>query len=231
MKNLTLRQQEKIFKEILLNHFKEQGYFYFHEYQNSNFRSFRNNILEQLTIYGLSNSKQHSFVQELAFLDIEDLVLDIGLPNYDLTSYLLKQNYFFTIRNNHINLSYNTEKRPVETEQDCIEYCQSIIDYVETDGKAFVEKYSFLPNVLKEMDRLVEEGKYWNGMRGKGGILAGLGDSYFRGLIISKLCNDQNFENKYNWVMEVFDKDIVWIPYLEKLKNRLESIEPIYNID
>ena len=95
MGNLTLRQQEKIFKEILLNHFREQDYIYFHEYQNSNLRLFKKNILEQFTIYGLSISKRHSFVQELAFPEIENLILDIGLPNYDLTPYLLKQNYFF----------------------------------------------------------------------------------------------------------------------------------------
>lgn len=230
MKNLTLRQQEKKFKEILLNHFKEQGYFYFHEYQNSNFRSFRNNILEQLTIYGLSNSKQHSFVQELAFLDIEDLILDIGLPNYDLTSYLLKQNYFFTIRNNHINLSYNTEKRPVETEQDCIEYCQSIIDYVETDGKAFVEKYSYLPNILKEMDRNTQERIYWSH-----GVFKGITAPFFKGLIISKLCNDPFFKEKIELINNVYypknNNLQEFIPYLENLKEQLESIEPIYNFD
>lgn len=230
MEKLTLKQQEKIFKEILLNHFEAQGYVYFHEYQNSNFRLFRDNTLEQFTIYGLTGSKRHSFIHEFAFLDIEDIIFEIGLPNVGLSNYDRKKDFLFTVRNNTINLSYNTEEQPVETEQDCIDYCQSIISYMETEGKSFVEQYSYLPNILKEMDRLVSEGKYWNGMYGKGGILTGGFDSNFRGLIISKLCNDTNYEKKLDWIESRVSENEKWLPYYEKLKERLKSVEPIYNI-
>ena len=230
MEILTLKQQEIIFKKILSNHFKGRGCVYFHEYQNSNFRFFKDNTLEQFTIYGLTSSKCHSFVHEFAFLDIEDLILEIGLPNTELSIYKAKKHYLLTVRNNQINLTYNTEERSVQTEQDCIDYCQSIIAYMETDGEAFVEKYSYLPNVLKEMNRLAAEGKYWNGMYGKGGILTGGFDSNFRGLIISKLCNDTDYEKKLDWIERRAIENEKWLPYFERLKERLKSVEPIYNV-
>jgi hypothetical protein len=230
MEKLTLKQQEKIFKEKLLNHFEKQGYIYFHEYQNSYFRKFDKHLLKQFVIGGFTQSKSLALALGLSFLNIEDIIIEIGLPNYDLSSYQSRQNYFFTIRNNQINLTFNTEEHPVETEQDCLDYCQSIIYYMETDGKNFVEKYSYLPNILKEMDSLVKAGKYWNGMYGKGGILTGGFDSNFRGLIISKLCNDSNHTNKLDWIESRVIENEKWFPYFEKLKERLKSIEPIYNI-
>lgn len=91
---------------------------------------------------------------------------------------------------------------------------------------AFVEHYSFLPNVLAKMNQLMEEGKYW------ADILSGQVDNVFRGLIISKLCGDKEFGNKLKyWNEKIYANGNIkeWIPYFEKLKEKLKIIEPKYN--
>jgi hypothetical protein len=91
----------------------------------------------------------------------------------------------------------------------------------------FTEYYSHLPNVLAEMNRLEAEGKYWNG------ILGGLADYLFRGLIISKLCNDDDFERKVQYCDEKLNSRpslAIWLPYYEKLKARLQNLQPMYNV-
>ncbi|MGV4528957.1 hypothetical protein [Ornithobacterium rhinotracheale] len=75
------------------------------------------------------------------------------------------------------------------------------------------------------MDELTAQGKYWHE------ILSGSADYLFRGLIISKLCNDPNYNEKIKYTDKIFyDKPDEWIPYYEKLKERLKSVEPKYNI-
>ena len=75
------------------------------------------------------------------------------------------------------------------------------------------------------MDELQAEGKYWSE------ILSGCEDNLFRGLIISKLCNDKNYNKKIEYVDSIFyESPDEWIPYYEKLKERLKSVEPIYNV-
>jgi hypothetical protein len=55
----------------------------------------------------------------------------------------------------------------------------------------------------------------------------------FRGLIISKLCNDPHFEHKVAKIEGEFhedESDKPWWPYLDRLKEILPTIEPKYNI-
>ena len=101
----------------------------------------------------------------------------------------------------------------------------------EGKGADFVQHYSYLPNVLKRMDELVEAGLTWQYPHK--GILSGTLDARFRGLIISKLCNDPNFERKIAWCDERFydGTNDNWLPYYEKLKAEvLPTIEPKYNL-
>lgn len=226
---LSLREQEKIFKEILLPVFKKDGYVYFHEYQNSNFRLFDNNVLFQSTIYG-SSSGSHTFMQEISFSQVEDILFEVGLPNIQLDKFNRKKDFLFTIRSRNINLNNDSNSNRIQTKSDCEKYCDHIKLYMETEGKTFNTHYSYLPNILSEMDNLEKEGKYWNGLNGEGGVLYGGFDSNFKGLIISKLCNDKNYFKKLAWIDERIKAKSVWIPYYEKLKERLKTVEPIYNI-
>ena len=101
-----------------------------------------------------------------------------------------------------------------------------VIDYLENDGKQFIETYSYLPNVLKRMDELVAFGEYWTG------ILCGGVPHLFEGLIISKLCNDPKMDEKIEYVDKIFStKDISeYLPNYIKLKEQLLSIQPLYNV-
>ena len=80
------------------------------------------------------------------------------------------------------------------------------------------------------MDELETLGLNWNNR--ESGILAGTLDAYFRGLIISKLCNDADFERKVS-KMDVKFAQVgyeEWIPYYEQLKERLNTVRPVYNM-
>ena len=114
----------------------------------------------------------------------------------------------------------------IEEKSQLEEFTDWGIDYLENDGKQFIETYSYLPNVLKRMDELVAFGEYWTG------ILCGGVPHLFEGLIISKLCNDPKMDEKIEYVDKIFStKDISeYLPNYIKLKEQLPSIQPLYNV-
>ena len=121
----------------------------------------------------------------------------------------------------------------MDTEEQIEDYCNWYLGYINGEGADFVQHYSYLPNVLKRMDELVEAGLTWQYPHK--GILEGNTDAFFRGLIISKLCNDplSNFETKVKfcdkWLYN--GRNDKWLPYYEKLKAEvLPTIEPKYNL-
>ena len=160
--------------------------------------------------------------------DVENIILEIGLPNIGLDSYINKDRYFLPTIVDRTEININ-EDRPLETKKQVQEYAKAIKQYTETNGKAFLDKYSYLPNLLIEMDKLEQEGKYWYG------ALAGGPELLFRGLIISKLCNDSNFTKRLQSVDIFFsDKEqhdfSEWHPYYEQLKLKLTALSPKYNL-
>ena len=119
----------------------------------------------------------------------------------------------------------------MDTEEQIEDYCNWYLGYINGEGADFVRHYSYLPNVLKRMDELVEAGLTWQYPHK--GILSGTLDAELRGLIISKLCNDPNFFHKLEECDLVFSEERYkkWLPYYEKLKAEvLPTIEPKYNI-
>lgn len=153
---------------------------------------------------------------------IDKVVLDRGFVDY--------KKYF---PNTVIDQSIVVPKpRPfwIETIEDLEYFTNCIVDYLENSGKEFIEKYSYLPNILKRMDELQAEGKYWQDK--EYGILSGSLDAEYRGLIISKLCNDPKFRDKLELCDEVFRDEIYsnWLPGYGKLKEILQTVEPIYNV-
>ena len=134
-----------------------------------------------------------------------------------------------TIRHRTFVDEYDTAD--MDTEEQIEDYCNWYLGYINGEGADFVQHYSYLPNVLKRMDELVEAGLTWQ--YPDKGILSGTLDARFRGLIISKLCNDPNFERKIAWCDERFydGTNDNWLPYYEKLKAEvLPTIEPKYNL-
>lgn len=111
------------------------------------------------------------------------------------------------------------------------EFISNCLGYINEEGVRFVEHYSYLPNILKRMDELVAEGLSWQ-YEGEGILYGGI-DAFLRGLIISKLCNDPNFDAKLADCDERFRGEAYkrWVPYYEKLKAEiLPTIEPKYNL-
>lgn len=111
------------------------------------------------------------------------------------------------------------------------EFISNSLRYINEEGAKFVEYYSYLPNILKRMDELVNEGFFWQ-YEGEGILYGGI-DAFLKGLIISKLCNDPNFDAKLADCDERFTGEAYkrWVPYYEKLKAEiLPTIEPKYNL-
>ena len=161
----------------------------------------------------------------MSILEVENHIISLFGKQYICDKYFYDEKRYFldTISDKRrLDKFSNVE---LKTEIEVLEFVQWYINYFEKEGKHFIETYSYLPNILKKMDELQAEGKYWSE------ILSGCEDNLFRGLIISKLCNDKNYNKKIEYVDSIFyESPDDWIPYYEKLKERLKSVEPIYNV-
>ena len=158
----------------------------------------------------------------MSIKQVESIVEEISSPND--TSHLDKERY---ISPTILDTSKNSYLyKIIETQKELEDFTNWVIDYLEKEGKHFIETYSYLPNILKKMDELVDTGGYWSD------LLTGGVPHLFKGLIISKLCNDPNFYNKIIFVDNIFATEDIseYLPYYEKLKERLKSVEPIYNV-
>ena len=162
---------------------------------------------------------------KISILLVEQYIIEIFGKDYIMEKYFYdKKKYFLTTINDKI-FTNKFDSIELNTEYEIINFTNWYIKYLETDGQKFIETYSYLPNILKKMDELQAEGKYWSE------ILSGCEDNLFRGLIISKLCNDKNYNKKIEYIDSIFyESPDDWLPYYEKLKERLKSVEPIYNV-
>lgn len=168
----------------------------------------------------------------ISFLEVECIIIDIKNPHNDFSSQIENGDYHLsTVYDYQTILPYDEPltKKSVKVKNaiDLELMVARIIDYMDGKGLQFIEKYNSLSTVLAEMNRLEKEGRYWNEE-----ILLGGSDSFFRGLIISKLCNDIEFDKKVQMVDKLFYEDLndPWIPYYERLKERMKTIEPKYNL-
>ena len=162
---------------------------------------------------------------KISILLVEQYIIEIFGKDYIMEKYFYDKKKYFLTTINDKNFTNKFNSIELNTEYEIINFTNWYIKYLETDGQKFIETYSYLPNILKKMDELLAEGKYWSE------ILSGCEDNLFRGLIISKLCNDKNYNKKIEYVDSIFyESPDDWIPYYEKLKERLKSVEPIYNV-
>lgn len=162
----------------------------------------------------------------MSILEVENHIINLFGKQYISDKYFYDEKRYFldTISDKRrLDKFSNVE---LKTEIEVLEFVQWYINYFEKEGKHFIETYSYLPNILKKMDELQAEGKYWSD------LLTGGVPHLFKGLIISKLCNDPNFYNKIIFVDNIFATEDIseYLPYYEKLKERLKSVEPIYNV-
>ncbi len=160
---------------------------------------------------------------------VEEIVFEIKKPNQNYDTVDNKRDFLLTIIDK--KTLYPPGYRewggyPIRSGEDLEVFTDWILHYLENEGKTFIEKYSYLPNILAEMNRLEAEGKYWHN------ILSGSEENLFRALIISKLCNDIKYNEKLLFVQTAISDEGLddLMPYYEKLKERLKSVEPIYNV-
>ena len=162
---------------------------------------------------------------KISILLVEQYIIEIFGKDYIMEKYFYDKKKYFLTTINDKNFTNKFDSIELNTEYEIINFTNWYIKYLETDGQKFIETYSYLPNILKKMDELQAEGKYWSE------ILSGCEDNLFRGLIISKLCNDKNYNKKIEYIDSIFyESPDDWLPYYEKLKERLKSVEPIYNV-
>ena len=162
----------------------------------------------------------------MSILEVENHIINLFGKQYICDKYFYDEKRYFldTISDKkRLDKFSNVE---LKTELEVLDFIQWYINYFEKEGKHFIETYSYLPNILKKMDELVDTGGYWSD------LLTGGVPHLFKGLIISKLCNDPNFYNKIIFVDNIFATEDIseYLPYYEKLKERLKSVEPIYNV-
>ncbi|WP_194767358.1 hypothetical protein [Tamlana sp. I1] len=159
-----------------------------------------------------------------------------GITHYEVEDYILALNKFPEVfkekKKDHLNTVYQWETKCIHgfdanTPEEIEQGIELINTYINGEGQTFLDTYMYLPNILKRMDELEAKGSSWQD------ILAGTLDAYFRVLIISKLCNDSNYESKKALVDLIFEKPGYenWIPFYEKLKLVLPTIQPKYNLD
>ena len=136
--------------------------------------------------------------------------------------------------NDHTDIGKYSEYA-VETEDDVNMVVDYFLDYLFGTAKKFVETYLYLPNIVRKMEELDSVNISW--VHYEKGLLFGNFDGYFRGLIISKLCNDPLFQDKVKLVeYRLYEHKEAYlhkrfIPYYEKLKQLLPTIEPKYSMD
>ena len=123
----------------------------------------------------------------------------------------------------------------IETEDDVNMVVDYFLDYLFGTAKKFVETYLYLPNIVRKMEELDKENIFW--FKYDRGIIWGGVEGFFRGLVISKLCDDPLFEDKVKYIdgilynPEYQNSTKLYIPYYEKLKQLLPTIEPKYSMD
>ena len=164
---------------------------------------------------------------------VEEIIFEIKKPNQDYSFIDNKKYFLTTVFDGETKMPegyYRGIGYDINSQEDLVFFTEWILNYLKTDGQKFIETYSYLPNILKKMDELTAQGKTWQNR--ENGILSGSLDAEFRGLIIAKLCNDPNFQKKVEMCDTVFNESCYeeWLPYYEKLKERLKSVEPIYNV-
>jgi hypothetical protein len=228
MESINVRKE---FFDILKPYFNDRKYKFFNNSGDPRFVKFVND--EYVIHFNFGFSKVHGpgFTRfAISHFDVEDIILEIGIPTNTMEAVREKIQYFFpTIADRKAIINFNENPR-LETKKQVQEYAKAIKQYTETNGKAFLDKYSYLPNLLLLMNELEAEGLNWNN-REKGGLYGSL-DAYFRGLIISKLCNDPDFESKLSRMDIKFNEPLYeeWQPYYEQLKLKLSALSPKYNL-
>ena len=109
-------------------------------------------------------------------------------------------------------------------------YCDWLTNYFTHEYPMIVEHYSYLPNILQKMNELDAKKIAWGNIVSEG-ILCG-GFPYLCGLLISKLCNDPLFEQRYEHWEKCFlvDEYEMYFPSFDRFRSIIAQLKPRYNV-
>ncbi len=231
MEKLNKSQRKKAINEALKDFFKKEKMQKYDVWDNG--YGIKKDINEGDVYIGLlsfmTSFQEVSYSNTIHIKNVEDIIAYIEFPDYDWIAHKSKNSLLPTIQLCYFEDS-DTKKKLSRSgldwsEKDCVHFANNIIEYYESKVSPLFDYYCYLPNILKGMDKLESDGRYWYE------ILGGGGDHLFRGLIISKLCNDNKYDEKEKFVYKLFcDQIDSWAPYCDKLIAYLKGVDPIYNI-
>jgi len=109
-------------------------------------------------------------------------------------------------------------------------YCDWLTNYFTHEYPMIVEHYSYLPNILEKMNELDAKNIRWNNTVSEG-ILCCI-FPYLCGLLISKLCNDPLFEQRYEHWEKSFlvDEYERYFPNYDRFRSIITQLKPRYNV-
>ena len=230
-------EQKKLMLKDTIEFFESKGFKYNESYEHT-FTKKLNSGGIKLSLFFSDVGESNNSLYSLSLYKVEEIMLQIGVPYNNwvkekkgkkllYTVYDIFTDFQFTRRTITIGSEKAKKIIYINNPEDVGKWKEALFSYVENEGMEFIEKYSHIPNILAEMDKIDQS----NGHTYTPFILGRI-DHLFRALIISKLCNDP----KYLERKERFDNIILqqkyekWHPYYERLKEKLEMTDPIYNV-
>ena len=220
---ITKTEQKKAFFNVLTPYFTKLG---FKKHLSGGAPTYylnNNGIVTHFFFNFFSNKEIGSGSLNLTNYEVEDYILNIGIPTMILDKYREKGRLHLPTVSLR-KLPDNIKARPLKTISEVEDFAKAYIQFYENQGTKFIEKYSYLPNILTEIDKMEAEGKNFKD------LVSGMGDAFIRLLIISKLCNSPLFNKRLEKIDGMIQSATEWLPYWEKYKKVLETIEPKYNI-
>ncbi|NJB35909.1 hypothetical protein [Croceivirga sp. JEA036] len=156
----------------------------------------------------------------IKLLEVENKLLELeSLPSFSISTVKNHKVGHSTIcLKGSANQSLLTHQ--VDSKESSDLFVKNIRTYIVNHGLPFYERYSTLENVLDKMKELRREGKLWNE------ILDGGPEFLFKGLIISKLCKDTEFDELQSYVEKLVTeqlKDQAWVDAFESMKVLLSN--------
>lgn len=84
---------------------------------------------------------------QISFSEIENIILEIGLPTIILDEYISRKYFLTTIKDSFFDKCFNEKYRhySFKSETEVQEFSDWLVHYLNTKGLAFVEHYSFYP--------------------------------------------------------------------------------------
>lgn len=229
-------EQEILILPDLIKILKKKGFKYESSFEHVFTRKVKWGGIK-ISLYFSENGESGNSLFSLSHKEVEDIMLEIGVPYNSWTKqkkgkkllytvYDIFTKYKFTRRYVQLGARESQELQNVFSQEDVEEWKNSFIGYIENEGSYFINKYSYIPNILSKMNDMDQS----NGLS-YFPFLVGRLDHLFRGLIISKICNDPFFSKRLEKVRNEVSKpeNSEWLSYFEMLENKLETLEPKYN--